>query len=456
MLYDTDDFPGRGSSVVPVRYIGHWMGTKITKRAVDALKPTAQEYFTWDSDLPGFGVRVRPSGAMSYVVKYRAGKGRSAPTRRVTISAVGKITPEEAREQAKRVVADAMRGNDPARERARERGAPTLSALADRFLAEHVDVKRKASTSVGYRGIVDRDLKPALGSRKAETIIRADIARLHSEMANRPIQANRMLAIVGKLYAWSASRGLTPEGVNPARGIEKYRESGRERFLTAEELGRLGAALEEAETVGLPYEVDEGGPRAKHAPKAENRRVKLGPHPVAALRLLLFTGARLREILHLRWEEIDFERGLAFLPDSKTGRKPLVLSSAALRVLVDLPRVGQFVIAGDSEDQPRRDLNRPWIAVRRRAKLDGVRLHDLRHSFASVGAGAGLGLTIVGKLLGHAQPSTTARYSHLDADPLRRAADSIGDKISAAMSGAKAADVVRIRANNGQPRKIVS
>ena len=158
------------------------------------------------------------------------------------------------------------------------------------------------------------------------------------------------------------------------------------------------------------------------------------PAAVAAIRLLIFTGARLREILDLKWEHVDLERGLAFLPDSKTGRKTLVFSTAAEAVLRSLKREGPYVITGLLAGEPRVDLKRPWAAVREAAGLDGVRLHDLRHTFASIGAGASLGLPIVGKLLGHTQPQTTARYAHLDASPLRRAADLIGAQLLAAMA----------------------
>jgi integrase len=230
-------------------------------------------------------------------------------------------------------------------------------------------------------------------------------------------------------------------GTNPARGIEKYAEEGRERFLSTDELTRLGDAIREAETAGLPYAVDGAKPKAKHAPKEENRRTVIGPHAAAAMRLLILTGARLREILHLKWDHVDFERGMLLLPDSKTGKKAIVLNAPALDVLSNLPRVGSYVIAGQAagtdKEQPRADLKRPWAAVAKRAGLEGVRIHDLRHTHASVGAGAGLGLPIIGKLLGHSQASTTARYAHLDADPLRRASDRIGSHIAAAMGDLK-------------------
>jgi integrase len=161
---------------------------------------------------------------------------------------------------------------------------------------------------------------------------------LHTSLASAPYAANRFLAIVSKCFSWATDRGLVPEGhFNPAGRIERYREEGRERFLTNEELARLGDVLREGETVGLPYEVDETNPKAKHAPKAGNRRIKLDPYAVAAIRLLIVTGARLREILDAQWQHVDFERGILFLPDSKTGRKPVYLSAPAMQVLASLP-----------------------------------------------------------------------------------------------------------------------
>jgi integrase len=215
----------------------------------------------------------------------------------------------------------------------------------------------------------------------------------------------------------------------------------------SEELARLGDALRDSETVGLPYAVDETKLASKHAPKAEHRRVKLDPFAVAAIRLLILTGARLHEILDAEWSQVDVERGVIFLADSKTGRKPIYLSATAQTVLAAIPRVkgNPHIIAGALEEAPRADLNKPWRAVRQAANLDGVRIHDLRHSFASFGAGAPLGLPIIGKLLGHSQPATTHRYARLDADPMRRAAETIGATISAAMDGRRGAEIVPLK-----------
>jgi integrase len=263
--------------------------------------------------------------------------------------------------------------------------------------------------------------------------------------------ANRVLALLSHILNHAIDKGERLENSNPCRKVKKFPEQRRERFLTIEELSRLGAAIVEGETVGIPWEPD---PRkkVKHAPKEENRgRAHLNPHTAAALRLLLFTGARLREILHLQWDHVDFGRGVLLLPDSKTGQKTIILNAPARAVLSSLPHVGQYAIAGDfagtKKERPKADLNRPWRSVTKRAGLKGVRLHDLRHTFASYGAGASLGLPIVGRLLGHTQPATTARYAHLAADPLRSAADTIGNRIADALGSTEMApnNVVAIR-----------
>jgi hypothetical protein len=196
---------------------------------------------------------------------------------------------------------------------------------------------------------------------------------------------------------------------------------------------QIGVALRDAETVGLRWSVDSTKPKAKHAPKPAKQRTILSPYVTGAIRLLFLTGCRLREILHLRWEDVDFERGLLLLPDSKTGRKTIILTAPALSVLASLPRAGSYVIAGNDPERPRADLKRPWDAILRHAKLSGVRLHDLRHTYASYGAGASLGLPVIGRLLGHISSQTTERYAHLGDDPLRRAANSIAATISAAI-----------------------
>ena len=291
-------------------------------------------------------------------------------------------------------------------------------------MSEEVRPMRKPRTAVLYEAYFRLHLLPEFGTKRARDLTKGDVAQFHRKIGTRtPSAANRVLTLLSGLFSWAAKMGAIPEGLNPTKGITKYREEGRERYLTVEELGRLGEALREGETVGIPWHVDETRPTAKHATRPENRRVKISPAATAAIRLLLFTGCRLREILHLQWAEVDFDRGMLFLADSKTGRKAVVLSSAAIAVLEAIPRMGRYVVPGTSLFRPRHDLQKPWATIKKRAGLVGVRLHDLRHSFAAVGAGNGLGLPVIGKLLGHRNVETTARYAHVDASPLRMAAN---------------------------------
>jgi integrase len=320
-----------------------------------------------------------------------------------------------------------------------------MAELADRFMAEHVALKLKPTSAALYEIIIRTLIKPALGTVKADKLSRAAIAKVHGRLAATPVHANRMLTVLASMVSFAARVGILPEDApSPVRGITKYPEQPRERFLTSDELERIGTAIREAQTIGIAW-VGHTAPNAKHMVKPENRFTKIDPHAAAALRLLLFTGARLREILHLKWENVDLERGLLFLADSKTGKKTIVLNAPAMAVLAGLPRGGAYVIAsnsvGTNDERPRADLKRPWAAIAKRAGLEGVRLHDLRHTYASFGAGGGLGLPIIGRLLGHSKPSTTQRYAHLDNDPLKRAAEAIGGRIAAALDGKPRAKV---------------
>jgi integrase len=421
---------------------------KLSKRTVDALAPRDKAFIAFDDDVKGFGVRVMPSGSKTYVLEYRPGAGgRGVAKRRLTLGRCGSMTVEQARKAALDALAHIRLGSDPHAAKMGQRTALAVSDLIDAFVVGHVGTKLKSGTGVGYK-IALVKVRAVCGSTKAEALSRAQVAALHRSMAATPYQANRTLAAISSLYSWGERHGYLPEGHgNPARKIGRYREQGRERFLTSDEMVRLGAVLVEGETIGLPYEVDDTKPTAKHAPKADKRRVKLDLFAIAAIRLLILTGARLREILHSKWEHVDFECGMIFLPDSKTGRKPVYLSAASLAILASLPRIedNPFVIPGTKPGQPRADLKKPWAAVTKAAGLEGLRLHDLRHSFASVGAGASLGLPVIGKLLGHTQPATTARYAHLDADPMRRAVETIGITISAALNRKPSAEVIAIK-----------
>lgn len=411
-------------------------GVKITKRVVDDAEKRGARYTIFDSEIRGFGLRVFPSGKRTWILEYRPGEGgRRTAKKRITIGSTEDFTPDQARRQADKLRSQVKVGEDPQAAKAEARAAAKVSDIAGLFVSKLLGPKRKAGTRANYEDILNRIVLPAIGTMKARSVKRSDISKLHLVWQETPFQANRMLAVVGSMYSFAGREGVIPEGFNPARGIEKYPEDARERFLSTPELERLGASIRLAETAGIPWTIDPAK-KTKHVAKV-NRATKISPHAAAALRLLIFTGARLREVLHLKWEHVDFERGLLTLPDSKTGRKVIVLNAPALTVLNAVPRIGAYVIASDSagqkDEKPRADLKRPWAVVSGHAGLGGVRIHDLRHSFASFGAGGGMGLPIIGKLLGHAEARTTQRYSHLADDPLRKASNVIGATIAAAM-----------------------
>ena len=423
----------------------------VTKRSAEALRCQAgkDRAFLWDRDLSGFGVAAFSTGRRFYVAQYR----QSGRSRRITIGEHGRLTAEEARSKAKKLLASVALGADPLDERRAERAVPTFREIAEAYLTKHVDRHRKRATAAGYRTLLRLHILPAIGEKRVTEIRRSHVEAIHDALLGTPSAANSALSVISAVWTWAATKTYVDLNLPacPARGIQRNREESRERYLSVDELNRVGDVLRQAETDGLPYEVDEAGPKAKHAPRLENRFRRIDPFAIAAIRLLLFTGARLREILHAKWDEIDFERGLLNLSSarSKTGKKAIVLSAPALEILAALPRIAgnPHVIPGETTDklgvgQPRYDLKAPWRAITGAAGLEGLRIHDLRHSHAATGAGLGLGLHMVGKLLGHSQPSTTARYAHLDADPVRKAANSIGAALAGALSKKNVAAII--------------
>jgi integrase len=373
---------------------------KLTKRIVDAAEIRATEYFIWDDDIPGFGLRVLPSKRKSYIVQYRAGRR----SRRMSLGLSTVLTCEQARTRAIAIVAAAKNGEDPAAKRDADRQAITVKELAERFDKEHISVRVKESTAKGYRRMLERVIIPALGRHRVTEVTRADIAKIHHDLRHIPYDANRCLEIISKMFSLAEMWGLRPEGTNPRKHIKKYPEEKRERFLSAAELRRVGEVLREMEDEGVEL-----------------------PSAIAAVRLLILTGCRLGEIMTLKWEYVDFAGKALRLPDSKTGAKVVHLGQPAIDVLKKIERVEKnpWVIVGTKPGARLSDLQPFWQRVRARAGLKDVRIHDLRHTFASTAVAAGQGLPMIGKLLGHTQVQTTARYAHLAADPVKDAAERI-------------------------------
>lgn len=388
---------------------------RITKRTVEAEATSDKPVFLWDDQVPGFGVKVLPTGQRRYIVKYRVGAGgRTAQQRWLTLGTHGVITADQARALAKEALAAVARGEDPQAGKFTARTAPTMADLWGRYEADHLPRKKPSSQrddSQKWRDIIG----PGLAKRKVDEVARDDIVRLHRHLADTPYQANRTLALLSKLFNLAELWGMRPDNTNPCRHVKKFPEHHRERYLTSEELARLGDALRE----GLAAQTET-------------------PYMVASIQLLLLTGARLNEVLTAQWAWVDWDRRVIQLPDSKTGRKPLFLSEPAmgvLRGLQELPtsKDGPYIIRGRSKDQPLINLAKPWKRICERAKLTNVRLHDLRHTAASVGVAQGMSLPVVGRLLGHTQASTTNRYAHVDIDPALAAANLIGNAIHSAM-----------------------
>ncbi len=398
------------------------MRDKINSRSVEALKLSKGKTreVMWDTATSGFGCLVLPSGVKSFIVQYR----RNGKSRRVSLGLYGRITPEQARTEAKRLLGAVTTGVDPVADRKAARRAVqaerTFAQIAEEFMRTHVKTKRKPRTAVEYERILNLHVLPAIGKIGMREVRKSDVSRLHASMSGVPYEANRARALISTIWNWAEARDEV-SGTNPCHRLERYEEKPRERYLSKDELGRLGEAL---------------------------ATVTIDPYAVAAIKLLIFTGARLHEILDARWENVDFERETLLLPDSKTGKKTLYLNAGALQILANIERVDDnpHIIVGHKPGRPRYGLHSLWKVVAEVAGLDGVRIHDLRHSFASVAAGAGMSLPMIGRFLGHAKADTTSRYAHLDADPMRVAVNTIGATISAAMGdGDSGAEIVQLR-----------
>ncbi len=389
------------------------MQGKITKRAVDSITLAKTDRFLWDTDLHGFGLKVTPTGTRIYILQYRMG-GRGSASRRYTLGKHGPWTPDAARKEATRLLGLIATGEDPAEAKQHDRGGLTLTTFAERYLKEYAELQKKPRSVAEDRRNLNNLVLPALGAKRIDKISRSHIAKLHHDLRETPIAANRVLSVLTTLFNLAEKWGYRPDGSNPCRHVPKYKEEKRERFLNEGELTRLGKVLAKAEQ-----------------DKAHSLSV------IAAIKLLIFLGARLSEVLTLRWDFIHFEKQNLRLPDSKTGAKTVYLNTPALTVLNSLPRIegNPYVLPGNKRGTHLVNLHAGWMELRKEAKLENVRLHDLRHSFASVGAGAGMSLPTIGALLGHRHVATTNRYAHLDQDPLKKANDEIGDRLHAAMSG---------------------
>ena len=416
----------------------------LTKRYIDALAPAQTRAFHWDAALKGFGLLHLPSGVKSFVFDYRNADGRK---RRVTIGRFGGLTVEEARAQGRLLAARVAKGEDPAAAVRARREAPTVSELLDDYLAKHVMVENAPKTRSSVQSAVELHIRPFLGALKAASVTRQDVLKLRRKMEATPRQANLTLAVLSKALSLAEEWGYRPEGSNPCRRVPRYEENERERFLSADELARLGAAIVEAETVGLPWRENDGA-KTKHRARQENRHTPVNARAMVAIKLLLLIGARRAEILELRWEHVDFERGVVALPSRKGGaRRPHPVGSIALAILADIPRVegAPWVLPAPHDATAPLSpsvISHAWQALRARAGIPDVRLHDLRHTAGTFVSQTGANAFLVRDFLRHKTIAMTNRYANRDADPIRDLANSLGERVAAGLNGGAGAEIV--------------
>jgi integrase len=426
----------------------------LTKTYIERLEPSQKDFVIWDDRLSGFGVKVTPRGRKSYFMKYRTQDGRQ---RKPSIGIHGNITCEQARKTAEKWHSILVNGNDPFKTKDESRSSPTVSELCDRFLKEHAEVRKKPLGLELDKQVIRAYIKPRLGTLKTISVTKADIQKFHLSMKDTPAHANRVLRTLSKMFNLAEDWEYRAQNTNPVSKVERYKEAPRERYLNELELINLGKALDLAEK----YETE-------------------SPHFVALVRLLLLTGARLREIMHAKWEWVNWDQGLLELPDSKTGKKMVYLSPDALELLNTVPKVkgNPHIIVGTKEGLPIITPTKAWARIKESATilylkeksdyvdflellesklpnrltyqaiceeckklkmpepvgLMDVRLHDLRHTYASICVGQGMSLHMVAKLLGHTRTRTSERYAHLAHNPISSAAAQVGSIIISNLS----------------------
>ncbi len=389
---------------------------RLTKRAIDALRPSTKDQMVWDDEVRGFGVRVKATGVKSYLIQYRNTYGRS---RRFTLGKHGVLTVDEARRKAKKHLAAVQDGFDPADQRQSDRNSISMAELCDRYVTEHAEVYNKPRTASEVRRMVGVTIKPPLGHLAAISVTVQDVMKLHRSMVQTPRMANHAIAVLSKIFNLAEDWGVRPKGSNPCPSVKRYPEVSRERFLSETELARLGSVLA----------------------NAEKEQTELHD-AVNAIRLLALTGCRLNEVLSLKWQDVDFEVGALWLEDAKTGSRAHAIGAPAMALLGRIQRVEGspwvFRRRNSMEPLPDYTLKNMWRRIRKTAELNDVRLHDLRHTVGTYAGQTGANAFLVRDKLGHKTIAMAGRYVNRDASPLRQLSDQVESRIEAAMLGENA------------------
>lgn len=386
---------------------------KITRKFIDALSaPTsAPKAFYWDSELKGFGVVVTERGKKTFVINYTNEENRY---RRKTIGDCQKLSVEQARTIAKNLFYDIAKGIDPIEEESKICKEQTFQQAIENYYTDYIKTHCAPSTIKTERRRIDRVLIPAFGKRRVSSITHKDICDFMNKRRDKPIDANRARALLSAFFGSCEKWGVIPRGTNPVTGAPKFPENKRERFLSPEEFARLESVLADAE-----------------------KTLSESPYVIAMIRLLMHTGCRPGEIQNLEWAWVDFDKAVIRMPRTSTKEKrakTIFITEAMREILNGLKRVqgNPYVICSERLDgRPINNVAKAWKRICEAAKLDGLHLHDLRHSHASMANSLGYSLPMIGALLGHSQYQTTLRYAHLADTQLRQAAEHISQAIAA-------------------------
>ena len=374
---------------------------KLTNKKIDQLIPDTKSYIVWDNEIRGFGVRVNLNSKKTFILKYRVGQGRSARVRKPVIGTYGVMKVDEARKIARKWLLDASEGNDP---KEVDKTSILLKDFCNVYLQQHANIKKKLSSVIEDKRLMRLHIIPNFGNVCLKEITRSMITKHHQSMYQTPHGANRFLSLMSKMMNLAERWEYRPLNSNPCRHIERYKEEGRQIYLSMEQIEKIGHVIKQMEQTESIF-------------------------VLSAIKLLLFTGRRTGEILTLKWDYIDFENSKMNLPDTKTGAKSFFFSPTVKQILLNLPNKEGFVFKSVLKDKRVTTVRHIWKKICKLAKIENVRVHDLRHTYASLAVQNGYSLPIISKMLGHADIKTTQRYAHLHDDPVNQAVEKIDQQL---------------------------
>jgi integrase len=399
---------------------------KLTKTIIENARPADRDYDLRDTEVPGLICKVTPKGNKVFMLAYRNTYGQR---RKPRIGRFGEITIDQARRKARELLLEVHNGGDPSREKMEARQAPTMADLCDRYMREWAEPRKKPSSVKSDRRLIDKRIKPALGSAKVAAITDNDISNLMHDLRATPIEANRTRALLSKMLGLAEVWGYRKKGSNPCRGVEKYAERGSTRLLSDDEYIRIHNALDDAEATGSEH-----------------------PSVVLAVRLHFAFAARMSEILNLQWDWIDWDAGVVRWPDSKTGGMVKPLTSEVRDLLSAAPRADDCPYVCPGIRDPKKPLSaatyaKAWGRILKRAKVPHVGTHGIRHKSATDIANSGTPLKVGMRLTGHKTVAMFMRYVHTEDDPVRAAAENLSVRRKAIREGRKA-EVVPLHARS--------